>query len=85
MNNKKAFIIILLNFFIYFSINSELRFNPIALNDKNEFLFNSIEILAGIQHNKTLFYGYSKGSDYTFEAVSFYPEYLYYSNSKNLL
>jgi peptidoglycan/xylan/chitin deacetylase (PgdA/CDA1 family) len=81
MKKTALFIFILLPFITF----SELKFNPIALNNNFESLFNSIEIIAGNEYNKTLFYSYKKDSNYFYKAMSFLPEKLYYSpNDKRL-
>ena len=85
MNQKKFFItFIILLFFIYF-LHSELKFEPVALNIQDMFLFNSVEIIAGNQYNRTLFYGTMKDEKVNFDAVSFYPENFYYSSNEKKL
>jgi peptidoglycan/xylan/chitin deacetylase (PgdA/CDA1 family) len=84
---KKYKIIIL--FFLFclniFFIYPELKFDVIALDRDNEFLFNSIEILGGKEYNKTLFYGSLRDNDLSYKAVTFYPENLYYSKDDKVL
>jgi len=84
MKNKITFIIIIILIFSI-KIHADLKFNPISLNKNDEALFNSIEILSGKEYNRTLFYGYYNDTEYKFEALSFYPENLFYSETKNIL
>ena len=68
-------------FFIY----PELKFDVIALDRDNEFLFNSIEILGGKEYNRTLFYGSLRDNKLNYKAVTFFPENLYYSKDDKVL
>ncbi len=85
MKYKKICIIFIIFLFFVFFINSEIKFDPIALNLQNTFLFNSVEIIAGNQYNRTLFYGYMRNSNLIFEAASFYPENFFYSSNEKKL
>ena len=75
---KHLYILFIINIFTL-CLYSELQFNPIALNQNDKFLFNSIESLAGKDYNKTLFYGYKDEKGLSFKAASFYPEHFLYS------
>lgn len=84
MKNKILFIIFLILFNVLL-LYPELKFESIALDMDNEFLFNSKEILGGIEFNRTLFYGYLRDNDLKVKAVTFYPENLFYSNHDKIL
>ena len=85
MKLYKFIFLLFYSFSIIFFINSQIKFNPIALNDDNQFLFNSQEILGQKEYNKTLFYGTFQDNKIDFKALSFYPEKLFYSTVKNTL
>lgn len=82
MKVKQLLIILTLIFFFVISIFAEIKFEPIALTEKDEYLFNSVEILGGKEYNRTLFYGHTKENLPIFEAVSFFPEKFFFSSSE---
>lgn len=85
MKTVKQYILLIYLLIIPIALNAQLQFNSIALNRNDEFLFNSIEIHAGKQYNKTLFYGYRQENNFGFKALTFYPENLFYSSANNSL
>ncbi len=85
MKKYKFFILFIIILFNIFYIYPELKFDVIALDRDNDFLFNSIEILGGKEYNRTLFYGNLKENILNYKSVTFYPENLYYSETDKLL
>jgi len=81
MKPKKALITFISIFILISASFAEIKFEPIALTDKDEFLFNSVETLGGKEYNRTLFYGITKDKAPVFEAISFFPEEFFFSSS----
>ncbi|OHD11494.1 MAG: hypothetical protein A2Z98_09705 [Spirochaetes bacterium GWB1_27_13] len=79
MKNIYLFII-----YLFFSniLYSQIKFEPISIDNDNNYLFNSIEKVGENEVTKTLFYGNLIGDITQFESLSFYPENFYLS--KNL-
>ncbi|HPO48754.1 MAG TPA: polysaccharide deacetylase family protein [Spirochaetota bacterium] len=81
---RNSFFIFLFSIFYITSVFSEIRFEPRALSEENNLIFNSLEYIGKNEMTKTLFYGNLISDKVEFEALSFYPEEIIYSDDRRI-
>lgn len=84
-NSTMEKIALIIYLFLSISIYSEIIFEPISINEEKLILFNSLERIGEREQNKTLFLSYFNKNELKFEALTFYPEKLFYSENKETL
>lgn len=66
-------------------ISAQINFTPLALDNQNNFLFNSIETIGDRKPIKTLFYGSYNNGETLVNSYSFYPMVYNYSKNNKIL